>query len=357
MPYRPHVLPTSASRLNAALAGLDVGLEEGRQRRRQSELDDERRDDRDAANRERERIARIQTAGLHERGFREFDEAPTQESELFSGEAPSLSGLRRPQAQPRPDVGADPELLASVAGVRGMGRPMPPPDPFAGAMPGAFVPGHGFAPATAGRPNVGMQSGARRNVQMEDPRYERVTDGLYYDTEQNPEARARAAQEQERSELAEALAGLGHLSREEAQAYAMGAPSGAVRPPQGSDPYGGLTREQFMDDRRELAEIGANAGEDPETAYARTLNRDVLQANLRDRGRSQQDPAFQERYGAITKAIGEPRTPQQQDAVALFAQGKSVDEILRMLDEAKVPDEIYDEISTYLDNYQLTGGA
>lgn len=217
MPYRPRVAPTSADPLSEGLRGLRAGFQESQDRRRQRELDEERR-------RQTSRAEEFQELDLHERGWRR-GEAPTMQEEMrppeiFEGQA----------GQPR---GEDPGDLFGE--LRQMGRPQPEPDPFGGAAPGSFVSGLGFAPAK--RPQADTRVGLQRAPMAErpDPRFEAGPEGFHRDLEGTPEARAqshaRSQQEMERDETLEALQGLRHLDPGQRRAIAAGVSPSVALPP------------------------------------------------------------------------------------------------------------------------------
>jgi len=186
------VIPTAEDPLAAAITGLREGWRAAAEARRQRQLDEERRQERQF----------LQDLQRRQQEAREFEVY----GQVLLPEPPAER-----QAAPRPPAA------------------------------GAYVPGHGFAlprppiqPSTAG---TGTQASpiAPMAVAREDPRYEEFAPGRWGRRGLLPEeraaARARQLEEERIQRLAEALAGLEHIPEASQRAIALGVPPNVAIPP------------------------------------------------------------------------------------------------------------------------------
>lgn len=192
MPYRPRVIPTAEDPLAAAITGLREGWRAAAEARRQRQLDEERRQERQF----------LQDLQRRQQEAREFEVY----GQVLLPEPPAER-----QTAPRPPAA------------------------------GAYVPGHGFAlprppiePSTAG---TGSQASpiAPTAVEWADPRYEEFAPGRWGRRDLLPAeraaTRARQLEEERIQRLAEALAGLEHIPEASRRAIALGVPPNVAIPP------------------------------------------------------------------------------------------------------------------------------
>lgn len=201
MPYRPRVIPTAEDPLAAAITGLREGWRAAAEARRQRQLDEERRQERQF----------LQDLQRRQQEAREFEVY----GQVLLPEPPAER-----QTAPRPPAA------------------------------GAYVPGHGFAlprppiePSTAG---TGSQASpiAPMAVERVDPRYEEFAPGRWGRRDLLPAeraaARARQLEEERMQRLAEALAGLEHIPEASRRAIALGVPPSVAIPRQETPQRGEL---------------------------------------------------------------------------------------------------------------------
>lgn len=417
--YSPTVTPYSGPDFSTELARA---LSYMRQRR----LDEERREERDwqrgyleeqrgVEAEERERARELEDLALAERGYDRFEEPPTVSR---AAEAPPLFGGAKLGMADRPEGSPLAMALGALRGGRRPenGRPL--------ALPGQFVPELGdFTPGAifeAGGSPVGAVPAEVREIQTPDfnpdayrsrplmrptmveapdPRYEHVTGSLYRDLEDNPEARARASEEEEFNALAQALGALrgGDDTRGTALARLMAIDdvpaavmehylvpeeeeeegftadellaagvdeediAAALRDPilarqlvltanrpeprAPAGPYGyGRSREQWLADLE--AEQGIRARYRPSAGAS----------GSKDAG----DPAYEERRDALIERLGEPETEARQIALDQLASGMTPEEILAEMERYRVPEEVVVDVRRYIQGYKTspfrTGG-
>lgn len=317
--YAPSGVDPLAEALNALRSGYSGAVHGRRQRDREDMLDQERQEDRQFGRDRATRQDELTDLGLAERGIRR-GAAPTRTVE----------------------VSDDDTIMSAIRATREAGRAafMPQMETPAPLQTGAFKPGVGFQlPTFAPAEQLAARNRGVATREETDPQYRQLTDGYYLDESQTPEARARTERNRERSELEEALAALRHVGADGARAIARGAPAGLAVP----DTYGGFrsrdeyfadveeghrigarfrepsgyrptTREQWLADQREMAELrGTGGGITATSVYTQQarlahtfldqLNR--LDADLRNRVISQPAHeaaarALRERYGFET---------------------------------------------------------
>lgn len=245
--YTPTVLPDPGpsfeDMLEQAFLAIDrkhARDEMERRRKREATMDEERREEREVR--------------LHERGYRR-GEAPTKEATLDVG---SEGPIRVPAYEPRIGMQGDTQenpLAQALGDLQEENRAT------IAALPGQFIPETGGFTRQAilkvPPPRLGTRGEQVPTPRVTDPRYDQVTEDLYLDTEETPQARAaeatRAEADRRRSQerryeledefvereaqnaLAEALGALPHVSGEQAEAVARGAPAGVVFPKERED--------------------------------------------------------------------------------------------------------------------------
>lgn len=299
-------------------------------------------------------------------------------------------GIGRAPAQPKPLREGLEELISS-------GRPK---SPKLVAMAGAFVPGIGFAPRNLfdrdlpGRGPVALdgppaRQGAlgladRRPVEH-DPRFVQLTGDRYLDTTATPAAREAKATREEQARLTRILGALRSGGRDPellAEAVRAGVPWSELKEPEageeppfdeemlreagipertiraalrdpalarqlmttynrpptaGRDPYGGRTRDQFLQDL-----------EDTERTRRRVAE------EFDDRGG---DPRLAERRAAIIKALesggrpGAPLNELEQNAVDALASGVDQETILLRAEELVEAGELDEDDLVQLERY------
>lgn len=222
MPYRPRVIPTAEDPLAAAITGLREGWRAAAEARRQRQLDEERRQERQF----------LQDLQRRQQEAREFEVY----GQVLLPEPPTVYEI-------------DPDALRqtlSQAWQQTAQRQTAPQPPAAGA----YVPGQGFAlprppvqpstvpaPAPQGPPIPPMAVG------RVDPRYEEFAPGRWGRRDLLPEeraaARARQLEEERMQRLAEALAGLEHIPEASRRAIAAGVPASVALPPASQAPERG----------------------------------------------------------------------------------------------------------------------